>query len=147
MSRSIARQAAMQLLYEEMTGGEADDESLVLVYEQFALPKQGNADSLFPSEDDQQYIQDVLYGVRVHRQELDNAIEECSSGDWALSRVPNVDLSILRLSVYEIFYRDDIPDNVAISEAMELAEQYSEPKSSRYINGVLGAIGRSKQKG
>ena len=51
----------------------------------------------------------------------------------------------MRLAAYEIFHRDDVPDNVAISEAMELADQYSEPKSSRYINGVLGAMERGKR--
>ena len=55
-----------------------------------------------------------------------------------------MDLSILRLAAYELFHRDDVPDNVAISEAMSMAGRYSEPKSSRYINGVLGAMERGK---
>lgn len=145
-SRSIARQAAMQLLYEQLSGGEADDESLDLVYEQLSMAEKNVPDALAPSKEDKRYIEDVLTGVKAHLQELDQVIEEHSSGDWALSRVPHVDLSILRLSAYELFHREDIPDNVSISQAMELAERYSEPKSSRYINGVLGAIGRSKQK-
>lgn len=136
----------MQLLYERLSGGEADDESLDLVYEQLSMVEKGGPEALAPSQDDRRYIEDVLSGVQAHAQELDQVIEEHSSGDWALSRVPHVDLSILRLSAYELFYRADIPDNVSISQAMELAERYSEPKSSRYINGVLGAIGRSKQK-
>lgn len=145
MARRVARQAAMQLLYEQMSGGEADDESLDLVYEQLSMAEKGVERA--PSEEDRAYIDDVLQGVSSHEPELDSAIEEHSKGDWALARVPHVDLSILRLSAYELFYRSDVPDNVAISEAMELAEKYSEPKSSRYINGVLGAIGRSKQEG
>jgi len=144
MGRSMARQAAMQLLYERMSGGAADDESLALVYEQLATAGNESPDKLTPSEEDREYIGDVLAGVNAHRQELDNAIDAHSSGEWALSRIPHVDLSILRLSAYELFYRNDIPDNVAISEAMELANRYSEPKSGRYINGVLGALGRSK---
>ena len=64
-----------------------------------------------------------------------------------ISRVPHVDLSILRLAAYEMLHRSDVPDNVAISEAMELASRYSEPRSSRYINGVLGAMERDKQEG
>ena len=144
MARSIARQAAMQLLYEQLTGGEGDDESLALIYEQ--LGKEG-AGAPPLKEKDKEYIASVLQGVWEHRQELDDIIQRHSSGEWALSRVANVDLSILRLCVYELLYRDDIPDNVAISEAMELAGRYSEPKSSRYINGVLGAIGRGEQEG
>lgn len=144
MARSVARQAAMQLLYERMSGGEADDESLDLVYEQLAMS--GEEVGAKPSRDERDYIADVLSGVREHQGELDRIIEEHSSGDWALERVARVDLSILRLSAYELYYRSDVPDNVSISEAMELAERYSEPKSGRYINGVLGAIERDKRK-
>ncbi len=144
MARSIARQAAMQLLYEQMSGGEADDESLDLVYEQLSV---AGGSELKPSGDEKSYIDDVLHGVAEHREQLAQVIREHSTGDWPLERVAHVDLSILRLSAYELFYRTDVPDNVAISEAMELAEKYSEPKSGRYINGVLGAIERGKREG
>ena len=84
--------------------------------------------------------------MQEHQRRLDRKIEENSSGEWTLDRVPKVDLSILRLAVYELFYRGDVPDNVSISEAMEMANKYSEPKSGRYINGVLGALERGKRK-
>lgn len=145
MARSMARQAAMQLLYERLSGGEADDESLDLVYEQLSAACGTDSERLDPTRDDRAYIDDVLNGVKSHEQELDEAIEGHSTGDWALNRVAHVDLSILRLAAYEMFHREDVPDNVAISEAVELAEKYSEPKSSRYINGVLGAIERDKR--
>ena len=145
MARSIARQAAMQLLYERLSGGEADDESLDLVYEQLSmLQKEENAEQLRPSKSERAYIDDVLSGVENHENELDESIEKFSTGSWTLDRVPHVDLSILRLAAYELYHRDDVPDNVAISEAMSMANRYSEPKSSRYINGVLGAMERSK---
>jgi len=134
----------MQLLYERMSGGEADDESLDLVYEQLAMS--GEEVGIKPSSDERAYIDDVLNGVNIHQQDLDRMIEDHSSGDWSLERVAHVDLSILRLSAYELYYREDVPDNVSISEAMELADKYSEPKSGRYINGVLGAIERDKRK-
>lgn len=142
MARAIARQAAMQLLYERLSGGEADDESLDLVYEQLSMAQKDR--NLQPTEEDKAYIDDVLKGVGEHQDELDGQISRYSSGDWALNRVAHVDLSILRLSAYELFYREDVPDSVSISEAMMLAERYSEPKSSRYINGVLGAMERGK---
>ena len=144
MARSVARKAAMQLLYERMSGGEADDESLDLVYEQLAMC--GEPVGAKPTADELAYIGDVLAGVSTHQEELDTLIERHSSGDWSLTRVPHVDLSILRLSAYELCYRNDVPDNVSISEAMELADKYSEPKSGRYINGVLGAIERDRRK-
>ena len=145
MARSIARQAAMQLLYERLSGGEADDESLDLVYEQLSMAQQENEGALRPSRDEREYISDVMAGVEKHQTALDQSIEEHSTGAWTLSRVPHVDLSILRLAAYEMYHRADVPDNVAVSEAMEMANRYSEPKSSRYINGVLGAMVRDKQ--
>ncbi|MEF9878013.1 MAG: transcription antitermination factor NusB [Clostridia bacterium] len=147
MARSIARQAAMQLLYERLSGGEADDESLDLVYEQLSTAQPENSEKLNPSKDELAYIDDVLRGVHTHELELDDSIEKHSTGDWPLSRVPHVDLSILRLAAYELYHRTDVPDNVVISEAIDLANQYSEPKSSRYINGVLGAMEREKREG
>ncbi len=143
MARSVARQAAMQLLYERMSGGEADEDTLLLAYEQLA---EEGEEAAKPSSDEKAYIHDVLAGVREHQQELDELIAANSNGDWSLERVACVDLSILRLSTYELCYRKDVPANVSVSEAMELADKYSEPKSGRYINGVLGAIAREKRK-
>ena len=144
MARSIARQAAMQLLYERLSGGEADDESLDLVYEQLSMLNAEEGE-LRPTKSELAYINDVLDGVKEHETELDESIEKHSTGAWTLDRVPHVDLSILRLAAYELFHRDDVADNVAISEAMTMAGRYSEPKSSRYINGVLGAMERGKR--
>ncbi len=143
MARSIARQAAMQLLYERLSGGDADQESLDLVYEQLSKLTEEEGE-LRPSKSELAYINDVLDGVKEHENELDESIEKHSTGAWTLERVPHVDLSILRLAAYELFHREDVPDNVAISEAMTMAGRYSEPKSSRYINGVLGAMERGK---
>jgi len=134
----------MQLLYGQLSGGEASDESLELAYEQLSMAAKKAPGAIRPTEEEKRYILDILSGVQGHEEELDGAIQKHSSGDWAISRIPYVDLSILRLCTYELFYRKDIPANVSISEAMELADRYSEPKSSRYINGVLGAISRSK---
>lgn len=145
-SRSISRQAAMQLLYERMSGGNADSDSLELVYEQLSEQQEEGAKTLKPDEAARTYINDVLNGVEEHESELDESIEKHSTGSWTLERVPHVDLSILRLAAYELYHRDDVPDNVAISEAMSMANRYSEPKSSRYINGVLGAMERDKRK-
>ncbi len=144
MARSVARQAAMQLLYEQTIGGDADDQTLTMAYEQ--LVQCGACNDAQPSGDDRAYIVDVLAGVKAHLAELDELIAAHSSGDWALDRVARVDMSILRLSAYELCYRGDVPANVSVSEAMELADRFSEPKSGRYINGVLGAIAREKRK-
>ena len=146
MSRSLARQAAMQLLYERMTGGDADDESLDLIYEQLTLSQgEPEAEPLKPSRSERVYIQQVLDGVAEHESELDEAIAKHSTGSWSLERIPHVDLSILRLAAYEMAHISSIPGNVSISEAMNMARLYSEPKSGRYINGVLGALEREQR--
>ena len=98
MARSIARQAAMQLLYERLSGGEADDESLDLVYEQLSMLQAEEGGKLSPSKAERAYIADVLTGVEEHEGELDESIEKFSTGSWTLDRVPHVDLSILRLA-------------------------------------------------
>jgi len=114
------------------------------VYEQLSKLCEEEGE-LRPSKSELAYINDVLDGVKEHEDELDESIEKHSTGAWTLDRVPHVDLSILRLAAYELFHREDVPDNVAISEAMTMAGRYSEPKSSRYINGVLGAMERGKR--
>jgi len=146
MARSMARQAAMQLLYERLSGGEAGEESMAMVKEQLA---EHNADkaAIGLTKDDKAFIQDILAGVEEKKDQLDEIIRQHSTGEWTLERVANVDLCILRMAIYEILYRDDVPNNVAISQAVELSRLYSEPKSSRYINGVLGAIERKGQEG
>ena len=113
MARSIARQAAMQLLYERLSGGEADNESLELVYEQLSKLSEEEGE-LHPSKSELAYIKDVLEGVKEHETELDDSIEKHSTGAWTLERVPHVDLSILRLAAYELFHRDDVPDQYSV---------------------------------
>ncbi len=144
MARSIARQAAMQLLYASLSGGDSDEQSLEMVYEQVLERMPAKPEEPIPTEEDRAYIADVLRGVSDHREEIDRLIGE-KSKDWTVDRMAHVDLSILSVATYEILYRDDVPNNVAVSEAMELAGLYSDPKSGRFINGVLGAIARTAQ--
>ena len=63
---------------------------------------------------------------------------------WSISRIPKTDLAVLRLAVCEILFMKDIPDSVAINEAVELARAYGEENSPSYVNGILGAIAREK---
>ena len=146
MARSIARQAAMQLLYADLSGGDDDELSLEMVYEQALERMPVKPDEPIPTDEDRAYIADVLQGVKAHQEEIYRRIGE-KSKDWAVERMAHVDLSILSVATYELYYRDDVPDNVAVSEAMEMAALYSEPKSGRFINGVLGAIARGKREG
>lgn len=140
MARSTARAAAMQLIYEHILGGDGGDATLEMIYENMAT----QAAACAPTKDDQVYTSEILSGVIEKLDEIDEKIRKFSK-DWSLERMARVDLTILRLAVYELMYRKDVPGNVAISEAVELANQFSDPASSRFINGVLGAVLRSQE--
>ena len=77
-------------------------------------------------------------------EELDAEIQ-AASPRWNVSRMPKVDLTILRLAAWEILHEEDVPGSVAINEAVNLATRYSEPTSGRFVNGVLGTILRKKE--
>jgi N utilization substance protein B len=85
------------------------------------------------------YAADLVEGVATHRSRIDEILTSYAEG-WALERMPAVDRAILRLGVYELLWRDDIPDPVAIDEAVELAKSLSTDDSPRFVNGVLGRI-------
>ena len=80
-------------------------------------------------------------GTIEHLDEIDQLIES-NLKNWKLSRISKVSLSILRVAVYELKYMDDVPTNVSINEAVELAKQYANEDDYSFINGVLGAIAR-----
>ena len=86
-----------------------------------------------------QFTIDLVRGVDSSLAEVD-ALIESHSIDWALDRMPVVDLTLLRLATYELCHRPDIPTAAVISEAVELAGQYSTDESGRFVNGVLAAI-------
>lgn len=75
---------------------------------------------------------------------IDQKIEQYSNG-WALNRIGKAELAILRQAVYEIEEDSEVPDAVAINEAVELAKQYADEKASGFINGILGSIVRAKE--
>ena len=128
MARPIAREAAMQLVFEQIFGGEGETEALVDLID------------YTPSENDRQYIDMVVAGVKEHAAELDAEISACLRG-WTIGRLSRVDLSILRLSVFEMKYAE-IPAAVSINEAVELTRKYSSESSCAFVNGVLGTISR-----
>ncbi|HEX6392214.1 MAG TPA: transcription antitermination factor NusB [Acidimicrobiales bacterium] len=121
-SRRQARERALSLLYEASAKG---------------LPALAVLDDLPVPPDD--FTADLVRGVDSSLDELD-ALIGSHSIDWALDRMPVVDLTLLRLATYELCHRPDIPTAAVISEAVELAGQYSTDESGRFVNGVLAAI-------
>lgn len=97
------------------------------------------ADSEEISDKDKAYIETKVAGIRDNLEEIDKAIEQNSNG-WKVKRIGKSELAILRLAVYEIRFDVDVPDKVAINEAVELAKSYSDEKAARFINGVLSGV-------
>ena len=95
-------------------------------------------------ENDQSYIQNKFENIREKISEIDEILNQCSKG-WKTSRMGKVDLSILRLAVYEILFDEEVPDKVAINEAVELAKKFGGDESPSFINGVLGKVAAMKQ--
>ncbi len=131
MARKTARQVAMQLIYQYELGGDGVSSTIEESMEKPDL----NAEDML-------YIQAMLDGTNEHQDDLDDLIAKYAVG-WKTERIAKVDLSILRLAIYEMLYREDIPESVSINEAIELAHTYSTPEAASFINGILGSVSRA----
>lgn len=132
MSRKIAREVAMKLTYEKLFGC---DDTYTQVLEQSDIQDE-------PSEADIEFAQDIVNGVQNNIEAIDEIIQSAAV-DWTVDRMPKVDLSILRIAVYEIRFAKAVPPAVAANEAVELAKVYCDERSPRFINGVLGKVIRT----
>lgn len=90
-------------------------------------------------------IKERFERICTHLAEIDEKISEKARG-WRLERLAKADLAILRIAVFELLYDEDVPNPVAINEAVELAKQYGEEKSGRFVNGVLASIEKEIKK-
>ncbi|MBR1710749.1 MAG: transcription antitermination factor NusB [Clostridia bacterium] len=136
-NRSLARTAAMQLLFERLFGNDAELDALVEMSSEYN-------NNYVPSRADQAYIDEVVSGVNAHQMEIDDLISEYLRG-WTLDRISKVDYAVLRLAVYELVY-SGLPAPVVIDEAIELTRRFSQEESCRFVNGVLGNINRKLAK-
>ena len=120
--RSDARERALYLLYEAHSKGVAPADTIELqVIEPDAM------------------TQVLVRGVGEWMDTLDDHIATHAKG-WSLARMPVLDLSVMRLAVYELLQRPDVPTAVVLNEAVELAKRFSTDDSGRFVNGVLAAI-------
>lgn len=85
------------------------------------------------------YVPEAVTGVSEHRDQIDERISTASIG-WDLDRMPGVDRNALRIGIWEILWRSDVPDQVAISEAIDLVRELSTDESPAFVNGVLSSI-------
>ncbi len=138
MSRRDARETAMKLVYQQMINEvDLEDES-TLELAMFRDKKEVKI-----TEKDQAYLREVLAGVEEQKKFLDEIIERLSVG-WQLKRIPFVDLAILRLAIFEMKFKEDIPVSVAINESVELSKKYCGDASASAINGILGNFARKE---
>jgi N utilization substance protein B len=133
-ARSKARKRALDVLYESEVRGLALDGTL-----QDRIDV-ASAEDRPPVSD---YTVALVRGVAEHRARIDGLLSSYSEG-WTLERMPAVDRNVLRIGVFEILYTDDVPDAVAVSEALGLVRELSTDESPAFVNGVLGHILRDK---
>lgn len=93
----------------------------------------------YDAGDQESYIRDVIEGTLNHLTEIDTLIDEYSDG-WTVERISNVCLAVMRLAVYEMKYVDDIPANVSVNEAVNIAKLYDGETAAPFVNGILGNI-------
>ncbi|CAB4555128.1 unannotated protein [freshwater metagenome] len=89
------------------------------------------------------YAKQIVSGVATNFAEIDDRIEAFSH-KWSVERMPAVDRAILRVAVWEILFNEEVPDGVAISEAVQLASELSTDESATFVNGILGSIAGTK---
>lgn len=130
MGRIIAREATMKLLYQMEVNNDYSEEVIKVFFE--------NNDF---SDDEKDYVEHAIEGVLSNLDIIDENIEKHTKG-WKINRLAKVDLAVLRIAIYEMLYRKDIPIEVCINEAIEICKKYSTDESSRFINGVLGSFVR-----
>ena len=90
-----------------------------------------------------EYTAVLVRGVSAHRERIDELLGDYAEG-WTLARMPAVDRNVLRLGLYELLYADDVPDAVAVTEAMALVRDLSTDESPSFVNGILGNLMRNK---
>ncbi len=128
VSRKLAREMAVCFLFQV----EFQKENVKEQVENFIV-------SYGESNYDKDYFLEIINGVLNSLKEIDEIIESKAKG-WTIDRIAKMDLPILRVAIYEIKHREDIPVGVSINEAVELAKKYGSDDSSRFINGLLGQI-------
>jgi N utilization substance protein B len=129
-ARSKARKRALDLLFASEMRRESPNEAL----------DRAIAEGERPNND---YTVALVRGVVAHQAQIDELLAKYSEG-WTLDRMPAVDRNVLRLGVYELLFEDDVPDAVAVTEAMALVRELSTDESPAFVNGILGNIQRNK---
>lgn len=127
--RRKSRELALQCLYQGEQGGSRESDIVDLAVN-FQVDKQSIA-----------YAQEIVEGVRKSRQVLDEVIEK-HARNWRMERMTVIDRNLLRIAVFELLHKSDIPGSVVINEALEIARRFSADDAVSFINGILDPISR-----
>lgn len=133
--RRKARVLALNALYQSEVNGVGVDESLPILCENFEANKKA-----LP------YARVLTAGIAEHWEQLNELIVD-NAKNWRLDRMSIIDRNIIRIAVFEMCYRDDVPPRVAINEAVELAKQYCTEDAPAFINGILDAVQAKRGEG
>ena len=131
--RRVPRDLALKVLFQVDVGHLPLDEVLSLAYEE--VPS---------TPHDREFVEETVRGVLTEQALLDRIIDDLAEG-WRVERLANVDKNVLRMALWELRHRAELPKGLVIEHAVELARKYSTDESPRFVNGILGAYVRSRQ--
>ena len=146
MNRSTAREIAVHLIFELAFSDVKVDDLLERELNAEAFAARAGDEPLYaeyPDCEQEKYIRTLVRGVADHGFELDGYIEKYAKG-WRFSRIDRVAAAIMRVTMFEILYRPDVPNKVAINEAIEIAKGYVDEDVVKFINGILGSFVRAE---
>ena len=130
MNRSAIRELTFRLIYsQEIQKSEDIDEQIELYLEANEITDESAIE----------YIKDVVKGIKNNQEEIEKKIQKNLKADWKIERISKVDLSLLKLAIYEIKYKE-IPYKIIINEVVELSKRYGEEQSKNFVNGILASI-------
>lgn len=138
MKRRLARELAVQCLYQIEMNQTSIDDAIGMVFQE---AKEDNEAGVLLKDEQalRQYTQELVAGVVSHGSAIDDVLSAYLTG-WKMDRLSRVDRQILRLAVFEMIYREDVPPKAAINEAIELAKHFGVEESGKFVNGVLGNL-------
>ena len=128
MNRHLSRMVAMQAVYEWNFRPDSDFKEIF-----------DRSINEFKNDIDHLFVKKIILGIKNNKKDIDAEIEKCAP-EWPIDQISCVDKSILEVSIFELLHSADVPPKVAINEAVELAKQFGGDNSSKFINGVLGAV-------
>ncbi len=133
MQRSAMRELAFKLIYGIEVQKEVDSDYLNLFLE----------DNEITEEEVQDYLKEIKEGVESHKSEIEELITHNLKANWSLSRISKINLSLLKIAIFEMLYFD-LPYKIAINEVVELAKKYSDDQAPVFINGILASVVKEK---